>query len=284
MTITPRPDYAPVWDRAVGTPWTLTDGVSAVMAMKSMPRNKQPRWQLVNQNTLEFWQPPAPIQDLRWRSRHKIRGELHRWDMRAAYLNAAAQVELPYGPLRPGLFKTDAAGYYLIRITGVQARQIFMPPPPRTGLVWVTHSMLPVLTSVAYELIDAWQSDDSGRILRSWAEQWRDLIGVHESIRPALKRGYAEAIGLMGAKTTGIYRPDWRHMIIDRVRASMIARMQRVELNYHGLRPYRIDVDSVWYDLPAPGTVHEYIGETLGVGDRIGQMRYEGSEQRAGVR
>jgi hypothetical protein len=278
--MTARPDYAEAWDAAVGTPWTLTDGVSAVVAMKSMPRNKQPTWQLINRNTVEFWQAPAHIQDLRWRSRHKIKGELHRWDMRAAYLNAAALVDLPYGPLRPGLFSTTAVGYYQIRITAPQARQLHLPPPDRKGLIWVTHSMLPLLTHVRHELVDSWQSPDSGRILRSWAENWRDLLVAHPALRVPLKRGYAEAFGLMGAKTTGIYRPDWRHMIIDKVRASLITRLQRVETAHSGLRPYRVDVDSVWYDLP-DGLFYHTLGETLGVGDKIGQMRYEGSEQTA---
>jgi len=273
-----RPDYAQMWDTAVGTPWTLTDGVSAVMAMKSMARNKQPTWQLVNRNTMEYWEPPAPLHDLKWRSRHKIRGTLHRWDMRAAYLNAASLVDLPYGPLRRGLFSNTAVGYYQIRITTAQARELHLPAPDRKGVMWVTHSMLPLLTLVRHELIDSWQTDDSGRILRSWAEYWRDLLVVHPTLRVPLKRGYAEAFGLMGAKTTGIYRPDWRHMIIDRVRASLIHRLQRVESVHCGLRPFKVDVDSVWYDLP--NELFPYtLGQTLGVGDKIGQMRYEGSEQ-----
>jgi hypothetical protein len=281
MTAAVRPDHADRWEEITGTRWTLTDGVSTVINMKEgVVRHKQPVWQMVNRNTLEFWDPPtATLHDIKWQRRGKPRATLHRWDMRSAYLNAAAQVTLPYGTPKPDHLGFGV-GYYRVRLTRPQAAEIYLPPPDRQGCLWATHELETAIGSIAHEVVDRWSDPaPGGRILRSWAEKWRDIILANPDMGPHLKRGYAEAIGLMGAKSPGIYRPDWRHMIIDYVRASMIRRVRNVQREL-GFTPYKIDVDSVWYELPwptiLPANDQAYIGAALGVGGRIGQMRYEG--------
>lgn len=277
------PAYALAWESAVGTSWKMTDGVAALINMKAWAgEHKKPRWRLVDPAMVEYWQPPANILDLRWSRSHPPARPWRRWDMRAAYLNAMAQVQLPYRQLRatgPGVDGT-AVGYYQVRMTLGQTHQLWLPRPDRKGCLWVTHDEMPTVRLGAHEIIDSWTSDDSGRILRNWAEHWRDVIEANPRLRQPLKMGYAQAVGLMGAKTQGVYRPDWRHFIIGFVRQSMRRRILAAE-RATGLQPVRIDVDSIWYDdaatLDHPATM---LGLTaaLGVGDRIGQLRYEGIE------
>lgn len=279
----PRPDYADAWQAATGTVWTHTDGVSALIHMKSLARNKQPRWRLVDPGSLDYWEPPAPIVDIRWhRPRKAPAGPWHRWDMRAAYLNAIGQVELPYRQLKAtGPLPAPAGpGYYRIAITAGQASQLYLPRPDRQGCIWLTGpEMDSTLRRANHEIIDSYTSDDNGRILRAWAEQWGQLIARHPQLAPAFKRGYAQAAGLMGAKSLGIYRPDWRHQFVGHVRASMRRRILWVA-DEHGHMPARIDVDSVWYSEPeiGSGPAAMRVDWTLGTGPNNGQMRYEGME------
>jgi hypothetical protein len=271
-----RPAYADLWEATLGTEWKFTDGVSTIINMQAMARNKQPRWRLVDPAYLTYWDPPAHPQDLRHQARGKPRGVLHRWDMRSAYLNAAGQVDLPYRQLTQTGPDGSGAGYYRVRVTRPQSEAMWLPRPDRTGCAWVTHPMMEIVRRTRHEIIDSYTTDDSGRILRPWAERWRDAIIAQPQLRPALKLGYASAVGLMGARSKGVYRPDWRHIIIAHVRASLTRRILAVE-TATGYRPYKVDVDSVWYDV-LPGTYLMDIERPLGVGPNIGHMRYEGTE------
>jgi hypothetical protein len=280
-TVDERPAYADLWEATLGTEWKMTDGVSTLINMKAIARNKQPRWRLVDPAHLEYWSPPHHVQDLHHVTARKpdARGDVHRWDMRSAYLAAAGMVNLPYRQLTPYRIwdHTADVGYYRVRITRDQAAQMFLPRPDRTGCVWVTHPMLDIVRRASHEIVEAWTSDDHGRILRPWSEGWRDAIIRCPLLRPALKLGYAQAVGLMGSRTKGIYRPDWRHIIIGHVRASVTRRIIAVQVAT-GLRPYKVDVDSVYYDvLPiGAGRTVGTIDQALGVGPNIGNMRYEG--------
>ena len=121
------------------------------------------------------------------------------------------------------------------------------------------------------ELIDSITTSDGGRWLRSWAERWRDAL-LEPRLRAVLKRGYAEAVGLMAVESGGIFRPDVRHIIGQRV-AVQIARRAREVKQGTGISPIQINVDSLYY----PTTVDvAQVSALIGVGDKIGQMRYEG--------
>jgi hypothetical protein len=284
MSDEPRPPYADAWAELTGTEWKMTDGVSTLINLQALPRNKHPRWRLVDPAMVEYWQPPHNIVDLRWQRPHAPKGPRHRFDLRAAYLAAAAQVELPYRQLRLSGPHACGVGYYRVAITRAQTDQLWLPRPDRQGCIWVTHDELQAVRLGAHEIIDTCVAEDSGRILRTWAEKWRDCIlrtyGVPDRgpLRSALKNGYAQAFGLMGAKTQGVYRPDWRHLIVGYVRQAMRRRALNVRTAL-GVDPVRIDVDSIWYAQDEIKTGDwAVLTAALGVGDRIGQMRYEGTE------
>jgi hypothetical protein len=271
------------WRGLTGGHYRHTPGASTILLIIDTVRDKA-RLVLQDRATTEWWQPPAGIRDIRWPSGHPI-SHGHQFDMRSAYLAAAAAVSLPAGRLRQTGYDTDghSPGYYLVRnvrygaaILDAYGAAILDALGFELDEAWLCHPTLALLREEGCtpEIIDSWTAPSAGRLLRPWAERWRDLMATPDldpHLRTVLKRGYAEAIGLMGAQTNGIYRPDWRHMIIDQVRASLLRRVINAAYGF-GL-PYKIDVDSVWYHSGASTTL---LGDRIGVGEHIGQMRYEG--------
>lgn len=271
------------WQTVTGVSYRHTPGVSAIVALRSLSRAKTPRWQLktANPSTLqpEWWEPPARIVDIRWGRLAPGRKYDH-WDIRGAYLAAAGQVALPYGRLDPtgGAPDHDAVGYFRVRIDNSAYSHIVRLLGRRDshGCQWTTHDVVRHLRNkyIQHEIIDSYTSTDSGRILRPWADHWRNAINAATPLtRPVLKLGYAQAIGLMDVPKGSIYRPDWRHMIIGSVQASILRRIQRVEY-ITNMWPTRIDVDSIWYHTGNDAT--KIISAALGVGAHNGNMRYEG--------
>lgn len=268
-----------LWQNRFIEPYRMTPGVSLLATMNGMLGGHNVRRRLQHAATAEWWKPPTQIGDLRWSTKDTHPGELHRWDMRSAYLAAAAAVSLPPTPLQHqgphnGTDPTEV-GYYRIRITAGPTAGL--GKPDRQGCLWVCHPTLDLLRdnrSWQYEIIDSWAMPAGGRLLRPWAERVRDAITEVpiEEFRRIVKQGYAQAIGLLNVPRGAMYRPDWRHMIIDQTRASMIRRIASVR-RLVGIDPVRIDVDSVWYATADP----DHVGAALGEGPNIGRMRYEGA-------
>lgn len=271
------------WRHTMGTHYRITPGVAALAAFGERFRGYA-RTKLQHQATAEWWQPPGSIADLNWNPKTASSRSLHRWDMRSAYLAAAAAVDLPTGQLRhtgPD-WDTDTVGYYRVRsmpmFLDLPWFHHVMPNPDRQGCMWVCHPTLSFLSRYgSVEVVDSYTRGlpaGAHRHLRAWAETIRDGIYDHPGSNTAklLKQGYAQAIGLMAVARGSIYRPDWRHMIIDQVRASMLRRIASVH-QLTGLEPARVNVDSVWYQTDNP----DQVGAALGVGDLIGRMRYEGT-------
>lgn len=278
------------WYNLTGTPYAYGPGTATVINIRSDRRINPPRWVLKDEATTEPWRPPAQIQDIRWHPRLPKRGmECHRWDMRAAYLAAAAQVALPLGQLgHTGVDPQAGIGYYRVHVASWTGVDVFdmIGRRDRQGCVWVTNAMLDLLRDrYSLEVVDSYTEQRGGRLLRHWAERWRDAlvelgpIGP-SAVRQALKAGYTQAIGLFNVARGTIYRPDWRHLIIDQARASLLRRILRVH-ELTGLVPARVDVDSVWYAteaIKAGGWRLDNLHHALGVADNIGRMRYEGIE------
>lgn len=278
------------WYNLTGTPYAYGPGTATVINIRSDRRLNPPRWVLKDKATTEPWRPPAQIQDIRWHPKLPKGGaECHRWDMRAAYLAAAAQVALPLGQLNhTGVDPQAGIGYYRIRVpvAGSMTLGPYLGGVDRQGCVWVTHAMVGMLSSYTpCEIIDSWTTQTGGRLLRPWAERWRDALAEvgpigPSAVRQTLKAGYTQAIGLFNVARGTIYRPDWRHLIIDQARTSMIRRILRVR-DLTGMAPARIDVDSVWYAteaIKAGGWRLDNLHHALGVADNIGRMRHEGIE------
>jgi hypothetical protein len=274
------------WHAALGTAYVHNPGVSAIINLReTASRGKPPRWILRHPATTELWRPPYNLTDIRWTARTKQPAKLARWDMRSAYLAAAAAAMLPYRQLTrtgadPGV-ATGPVGYYRVRAhadDSAGTRALALLPKDHQGCYWVGREI--VMSGWAnFEIIDSWTTPDSGRILRPWAERWRDLIAtpvaVPPTFRPALKMGYTAALGgLLTTPSGSVYRPDWRHLIIDQLRASMIRRIHNAYTET-GLWPWRVDVDSVWYDA---NKETPQLAAALGEGPRVGNMRREDDE------
>lgn len=286
------------WDRETGAPYRISPAVSAIASIRAAGRRTKTevRWQLQDKRTLEWWTPPGQIHDLDygWVTREVLDRQeeaagLHRYDMRGAYLAHAALVELPHRQIKPTGPDVDAyttVGYYHVRLP--------LPNGPLTlylhdvlgtdhnGLTWVCHPTLRLLLQNAamLEIIDSHtrplEPGSAGRILRPWAERWRDARdAAPRHLEEALKSGYAQALGGLLAVPRGtVYRPDWRHMIMDSVRASLLRRIIKVygksSLAGHPKLPKKIWTDALYYREPVEEA-------DLGVGPHIGNMRYEGA-------
>lgn len=284
------------WAKHTGTHYYATPGVAAVANLRASFTGdaSQPRWRLIDSQSRLPWAPPTPkINAFDYRARAWRPGRrTHKWDQRSSYLAAMAAVELPYRELVPTGPSPEnlRCGYYRIRVQsemqldGRLMPSWVLPNIDRQGTSWVTQSTLALLRweTGDVEIVDsltpvASMTGQSGhkRILRPWAEAWRDMIAENPNSMLAQgpwKAGYAEMVGLMNKPGGRIFRPDWRHMIIDHVRASIIRRALRV---YDKSRdwPLRINVDAMHY---AADLYPEDLAGPLGVGLHMGNMRYEG--------
>lgn len=265
------------WHALTGAEYRTSPAVAAVASIREITKRhkRPPRWILQNKATAEWWQPPGQIHDLNYNMAEPWR-QLYFYDRRAAYLASAAAVQLPYGELRPTGYDYDPrCGYYNVRINnmsgwlGVPVAEM-LGPPDHNGAVWVCQDTLAVLRDNGWncEVIDSWSTDQSGRILRPWAEKWRDAMeSMSPLARPALKAGYAQALGGLFAVPRGtVYRPDFRHMIMDNNRAHML-RVALSVYKHNGIWPSRVTVDALYYHQPQP---------TIPLGDRIGNMVAQG--------
>ena len=285
------------WERFVGTPYHQTAGVSALTSLRASydGAQAQPRWRLMDTNRMLPWEPPARIAEQDYRT-HQWRPTVAsgQWDMRGAYLAAMAAVQLPFRELQPtGPDPTTRkCGYYRVRADKARFPSWVWPAGiDRKSTAWVCQGTLELVDPKGeLEILDSYTpaatltTTGHKRLLRPWAESWRDIIaaaGQEQSVisQGPLKWAYAEMIGLMGKPGGTVFRPDWRHMIIDQARASLARRILRAGAWGAGT-PIRINRDAVFYKLPddqdaAEKLIHT-LHELLGVGSKIGNMTFKG--------
>lgn len=238
------------WAELTGAAYRTSPAVSAIASIRATVarQRRQPRWILQHPGTTEWWTPPGPVNDLRVGPYDPPPPGLHVYDRRAAYLASAGAVELPFGQLRQtGTDADPRCGYYRIRVE--QSWLDLFGGADSHGCVWVCHPTLAALAhaGVWYEMIDSWSTSECGRILRPWAERWRDAIDTLPPAKPTFKAGYAQALGGLLAVPRGtVYRPDWRHMIMDHNRAHLVRIILRVHKT-DGSWPVAVNVDSLYY-------------------------------------
>jgi hypothetical protein len=291
----------------VGTPWYATAGVTGCGLMRSLGDQMVHRPQWIARAGLPERIPPAL--DLHWRREYQrpLCGDTpesaplpraHRWDVRGAYLAAAAQVclggESPeWGG--PAEFDAHRAGWWLV--AEAAARGCLDPhgpplwdhtasePIPAGRGVWLSTPMIDYLLRDGFPLTAhaTFLSPPGHRYLRPWAQQLRDarytavgerLDRSHPVLWAALKGTYAEGVGMLGRPGGRVYRPDWRALVIDYARTALHRKVSQIR-RLTGQWPVRIDVDSVWYPLPVDAP------ELSDPKPYIGQFRYEGVEQLA---
>jgi hypothetical protein len=274
------------WVEATGTGYTHSPGVAALNNLRDGDHHVyNVQWRLIDGRLVLPWKAPGQINDLRWTSPVTPAGQLARYDMRSAYLAALAAVDLPKQRLSGTGHFNDTVGYF--RVTGDHPLLAMLGRADRHGSRWICHPTARMLNnaSVPFDVVESHTAPGT-RILRPWAESWRDIMtDAAPEDRILYKRAYSEMVGMLNVSKSRVYRPDWRHMIIDQCRASMLRRVWSA-WTLLGVWPTRADVDSMWFhlgDLPPGETFAQgcHLDEALGVGDQIGRMRFEGITEGA---
>lgn len=230
--------------------------------------------------------------DLRW-SRPLFAGEhhgfIHHLDITGMFLAAASIAELPWSDLRPvDVQQFDGrAGYWLVDGVGLPAMLTSGSTPPAweraamnaDGTVYLTTPMMTLLTEYGVNpaVQGALLSPTASRTLRPWAESIRDALydpRTPQRTAAALKRTYAETIGMFNSRGGSIYRPDWRDIIIDTARANLLRKLNGARRAL-GTWPIRINVDSVWYHMPDDtAAARDELVTALGGSGRLGKFRH----------
>lgn len=329
------------YDRATGTPWRMTAGVTGCTMIRDMVERIEiaktarrrvasrkdavnaPRWhskadpQRTDPATgVSRWARSAG--DLKW-SRPLFAGEkhgtVHHLDITGMFLAAASIAELPWGDLREVDVRVfdGRAGYWLVDAYNLPfgstppaacpnhgpdtlcpdcaAGGTWSTSTPPTwsreaqnadGTVYLTTPMMTLLTEYGVNpaVHHALVAPTAGRTLRPWAESIRDALydpRTPQRTAAALKRTYAETIGMFNARGGTIYRPDWRDIIIDTARANLLRKVNGAR-NVLGVWPIRVNVDSVWYVMPDDtAATREQLLTALGGSGRLGKFRHCGS-------
>lgn len=266
-----------------GVLWRATAGVSGCAGIRAMVRDG--RHALAAMRAAQGRGMPAQEPRWRWddkpmhlrgvgdlRYSHNFEyvlgpnatGYVHVFDVRSMYLAAAHAAVLGFGKPQRGVkpFDHNVAGYWLIDLAND------LPPYTRPWVVdyldaagpsvWVTSPVLSYLNGkgINPEILDAYTSPSSTRLLRPWAERLTTGARInadheHPNVRAAWKRTYTETVGMMNAPGGSICRPDWRDTIMDLARVNMVRKLDAV-YSAIGKWPFTIYTDAAAYHWPDP--------------------------------
>lgn len=260
---------------AVGVPWRMTAGVTGCdllrdLKSKSGAGRKQPRWQ---------WDAvtdcPPGMGDLLWH-REVTTGPdtgddgcsdrwVHGFDLRGQYLAAAGVTRLPWGlPRRRQLvpaFDPELAGWWQCRTsdlpdwaTSGRVRPPIVDPAAFEGeSVWLSAATMAVLVdnAVALDPFGFVGAEHNSRLMRPWSETLRDARRTasttgDERLTWAVKDTANETIGMFNKTGGRVWRPDWRHLVIDTARANLLRKVRSAWVRL-GRWPVAIRTDCVWY-------------------------------------
>lgn len=307
---------------AVGVPYRATAGVAGLAMIKehyerlARPVGKRagtpaPRWQwrdapeLATPSDLIWSRPLTPAE--------RALGYVHGYDIYAQYLAAAGVAELgrdvpvwcgpeAFDPLRPGYWRIIVRGSKIAAKLAALTRG-GLPPvlnPARIesdGTAAVTTPVMVYLAELGIhpEVVAACLSTTRTRLLRPWAERLRDALVLTPAadcpgLRPALKDTYTHAIGMMGAPTSGLHRPDFADTIRDGGRVNLHRKIHTAHTD-HGLSPVKVNRDCVYYasDNPDPAVLGELLGShkrdasgRLRPVRQVGKYKHESTQTVAG--
>lgn len=193
-------------------------------------------------------------------------GHLHAFDVNGMYLAACSSAELGFGdPVwveKPGE-GLGGAGYWQARVSqlGLGGRGQ-LPQPFKAGLVvrWYTAPAMQLLTQLRARVLvtGAWSYPESRRWLEPWYARLRDartaLLALNTPASrlalAAVKLTYAVALGRLAGswleEGDPTFRPDWRHVVMDRARANMHRHLEKVRA-HSGRVPIALDADLAVY-------------------------------------
>jgi len=281
------------YHQLTGASWRATAGVSACAAIRDRytdPRKGyQPLWHL-NEPGIKGLRAAGPLhwQALVGQPEPGAPGAVHVWDVNAMYLAGLRNAEVAWGPLvrtGPTLFDPKWPGWWEIDVAHVPAElydgKTRPPVFPTTSIhkrtAWLTTPVVKYLADLECQpdVLDSWTCDNPHPVFRAYAEKLMAArlgqLGPIGTCGPALKRTYAEAVGMMARDGGSIQRVDWAATGIDLSRVNFLRRLAK--LNVTGARIVRISVDAVY--VYCSGEVKDMVGSALGVGDGAGTFKYQ---------
>lgn len=185
-------------------------------------------------------------------------GYLQAYDVNGMYLAACSSAELGFGePVHleaPGN-GIGGAGYWLATVA-TPTKQGALPFKADGTPRWYTAPAMQLLEEFHAQarVAGAWMYPESRRWLEPWYARLRDartaLLAANTPAAllalAALKQTYAFTLGRLAGSWLGegdpTFRPDWRHVVMDRARANMHRHLSRVKAT-----PVALDADLVVY-------------------------------------
>lgn len=273
---------------ATGHPWRYTAGVSGCVGLRSWHTRPGPGQQ-------PLWQHDGPrgvvgAGPLIWRaSEQPDAGPVHVWDINAMYLAGLKNAALAWGKLeQTGArgFDATAAGWWEIDALGIPSELYDGKARPPVvgarrimrGSVWVSTPTAKLLeeSGAHLDVLDSWTNDNASTIGRTYAERLisarAGMLGpLGPGVEFAIKRTYAELVGMIARPGGSIHRPDWAATIMDLSRANMLRRVFRAGQGT-GVWPVAVQTDAVYYVTRDPALV----GTALGLGTGSGMFKNAG--------
>lgn len=265
-----------------GVPWRYTAGVSGCVGMRTRytdPRpGKQPLW---------ISQGPKGISGagpLIWRG-HTPSGDADAlvvmFDVNAQYLAALKNARLAWGGLErtgavafdpswPGFWELAAGDIPDVLLDGKRRPPIIRGERVHKGGLWVSTPVAKYLTDLlgTIDVLDSWTCKNGETIGRAFAERLiaarQGNFGPLGDAELAVKRTYAELVGMMGRPGGSVFRPDWSSTVMDLARVNFLRRLDKADA-VSGARLIEVRTDAAFYHID-DATVIEQLIPLLGVG------------------
>lgn len=276
-----------------GSHWRYTAGVSGCVGLRSFytdPRpGKQPLWQFAGPMGIRgggpmIWRRAEQPEDSR-------DGQVVMFDINAAYLAALKNVKLAWGALQhtgPTMFDPDWPGFWEIDTTSLPDTMMGEDghrPPLVTkrqihkGAAWVSTPLAKYLSDTvgSIDVLDSWTCSNGETIARGYAERlMKARAGDFGPLGPAsfaVKRTYAELVGMMAREGGSIFRRDWSASTMDLSTCNMMRRADRAH-ELVGTWPIQVRTDALFYLIP-PGREErvQRLAMALGVGSGPGTFK-----------
>lgn len=276
----------------VGISWRYTAGVSGCAALRSRHSNpkpgKQPLWQHAGPKGIRGNGP------LIWRN-HTVELDpgdarfVAMFDINGQYLAALRNISVAWSGLEHSGqigFDPKRAGYWELSTADLPAELLDgadRPPVVRAARVhnngvWVTTPTAKYLTERlgSLDVLDSHTCPNSQGIFRPFAERLASArvgdMGPVGTCELAIKRTYAELVGMMGREGGSIYRPDWHHSTVDLGTMNLLRKLDQVH-ELLGVRPFEVRTDAAYFLIAADRDELVRLTGAIGVGSAPGTFK-----------
>lgn len=290
----------------LGYPLKISAGGTAIDLMLELrPRTRSPQEWLEVVHAPSRCNQPFGLSDVEsdfeW-SRKPTEDEaamtyIHAYDRGGSYPSAAISLELPIGdPIHhpDGVeFNPKLPGYWHIEVPEAQDWLLPYLLNPRghkfSGPKWVCTPRLERAVVLGYqpEILEAYVWPQHGRILRTWAERFRDLSANLDTgapddtaVRDQAKVARSAGLGLLGSlqhlEGKRGFSPERRYHIVSKASANIIHKLHQIGVST-GRWPLAVWRDTVLYASDDPDPDSAWPGDEKSYGRGFGQYKHEGS-------